>query len=60
MKRIFALLLGLAGWCTFPVSSSANIAPAYDALLEKIVNINTDTRNREGLDAVRADRKSVG
>ncbi len=54
MKRFFALLLGTIGLCTATVSSSANIAPVYDALLEKIVNINTDSRNRAGLDAVRA------
>jgi glutamate carboxypeptidase len=48
------ILLALAGvHITSSATVSAETAPKWQALLEKIVNINSGTQNIEGLDAVR-------
>lgn len=47
-------LLALAAVCAaWPVPVSAETAPEWQSLLERLVDINSGTRNVEGLDAVR-------
>ena len=47
-------LLALAAvFITWSVAVTAQTAPEWQALLERIVNINSGTQNVEGLDAVR-------